>query len=174
MRIDPRLLGWGAFLVIAGAIPLAVRAGALSSDSLAAWPSLWPLLLVGAGLGLVLRKTPAHLLGGTISVLTAGVMVGGLLAVGFNGFPAFGACGSNGNGTAFAGRSGTLGDRAEVDVEFNCGHLNHRDRRRKPLDVQRDGPARDASQRFRPTAAACASRRPAATSASTSPPRHGT
>ena len=124
MRIDRRLLGWGAFLIIAGVIPLAVRAGAVSSDSLTAWPSLWPLLLVGAGLGLVLRQTPAHLVGGTISVLTAGVMVGGLLAVGFNGFPAFGACGSNGNGTAFAGRSGTFNDRAQVDVEFNCGHLN--------------------------------------------------
>ena len=124
MRIDTRLLGWGAFLVIAGAIPLAVRAGALSSDSLAAWPSLWPLLLVGSGLGLVLRRTPAHLLGGTISVLTAGVMLGGLLAVGFTGFPAFGACGSNSNGGPFAGQSGTLGDRADLQVEFNCGDLN--------------------------------------------------
>jgi hypothetical protein len=124
MRIDRRLLGWGAFLIIAGAIPLAVRAGALSSDSLAEWPSLWPLFLVGAGLGLLLRRTPAHLLGGAISVLTAGVMIGGLLAVGFNGFPAFGACGSNSNGVPFASQSGSLGDRSDVQVEFNCGQLN--------------------------------------------------
>jgi len=123
MRIDRRLLGWGAFLVIAGAIPLAVRAGAVSAVSLAGWPSLWPLLLVGAGLGLVLRGTPAHLLGGTISVLTAGVMVGGLLASGFNGVPSFGACGNNGNGTAFGDHSGTLSGTADVGVEFNCGHL---------------------------------------------------
>ena len=124
MHIDRRLLGWGAFLVIAGAIPLAVRAGALASDSLTGWPSLWPLLLIGAGLGLVLRRTPLQVLGGTISVLTAGVMAGGLLAVGFNGFPAFGACGSNSNATPFDNASGTLNDPAEIQVEFNCGHLN--------------------------------------------------
>ena len=124
MRIDRRLLGWGAFLIIAGAIPLAVRAGALSADSLSGWPSLWPLLLVGAGLGLILRRTPLHLLGGTISVLTAAVMLGGLLASGFNGFPAFGACGGNSGATAFPDRSGTLNDRSAVRVEFNCGHLN--------------------------------------------------
>ena len=124
MRIDRRLLGWGAFLVIAGAIPLAVRAGAISSDSVSGWPSLWPLLLVGAGLGLVLRGTPVHLLGGTISVLTAGVMLGGLLASGFSGVPAFGACNDNNRGTAFGSQSGTFSDRADVSVEFNCGHLN--------------------------------------------------
>ena len=72
MRLDRRLLGWGAFFIIAGAIPLLVKAGAVPADSLSGWPSLWPLLLVGAGLSLVLRHTPLHLLGGTVSVLTAG------------------------------------------------------------------------------------------------------
>ena len=124
MRIDHRLLGWGAFLILAGAIPLAVRAGAIPADSVAGWPTLWPILLVGAGVGLILRRTPLHLLGGTISVLTAGAMVGGLLATGFHGFPAFGACGPNGNGTAFPAQTGTLGERGAVHVEFNCGDLN--------------------------------------------------
>ena len=124
MRIDRRLLGWGAFLIIAGAIPLVVRAGAIQADSLSGWPSLWPLLLVGAGLGLILRRTPFHLLGGTISVLTAAVMVGGLLASGFNGFPAFGACGGNSGATAFPDRNGTLEDGSAMRVEFNCGRLN--------------------------------------------------
>jgi hypothetical protein len=124
MHVDRRLLGWGAFLILAGAIPLAVRAGAISAESLAGWPTLWPLLLVGAGLGLILRRTPLHLLGGTISVLTAGVMVGGLLAAGFHGFPAFGACGANGNGSAFPEQTGTFGSNAAMHVEFNCGHLN--------------------------------------------------
>jgi hypothetical protein len=124
MRVDRRLLGWGAFLIIAGSIPLAVRAGALSADDLVGWPSLWPLLLVGAGLGLILRGTPLHLLGGAVSVLTAGVMVGGLLAAGFHGFPAFGACGTNGTGSAFPEQTGTFADRGSVHVEFNCGRLN--------------------------------------------------
>ena len=34
MRIDRRFLGWGVFLVIVGAIPLAVRAGYLTSDQM--------------------------------------------------------------------------------------------------------------------------------------------
>lgn len=123
MRIDRRLLGWGAFLIIAGSIPLAVRAGAVPAESLVGWPSLWPLLLVGGGLTLILRGTPLHLLGGTVSVLTAGVMVGSLLATGFHGFPAFGTCGANSNGTAFAGQTGTFGEKAAANVEFNCGHL---------------------------------------------------
>lgn len=124
MRIDRRLLGWGAFFVIAGAVPLAVRAGVITEDSVSGWASLWPLFLVGAGLGLVLRRTPIHLLGGAVTVVTAGVMLGGLLASGFSGFTSFGACGTNVNGTAFADRSGTLTDRADMQVEFNCGHLN--------------------------------------------------
>lgn len=124
MRIDRRLLGWGAFFIIAGAIPLAVRAGYLSRDALVGWASLWPLFLIGAGLGLVLRRTPAHLLGGAISVLTAGVMIGGLLAVGFNGFPAFGGCGAGTNATAFPDRTGSLSDHGSMQVEFNCGTLD--------------------------------------------------
>lgn len=123
MRVDRRLLGWGTFLVIAGAIPLAVRASVISADALAGWPSLWPLLLIGAGLSLVLRRTPIHLLGGSVSVLTAGVMLGGALASGFHDFPAFGACGNTGAGAGFASRSGTLSGVADVQVEFDCGHL---------------------------------------------------
>src|SRR3989304_771124 len=90
MHIDRRLLGWGAFFVIAGAIPLLVRADLLQRDVLGNWPSLWPLLLIGGGLGLLLRGTPLHVLGGTVSGLTAGVMVGGLPTSGFGGGASFG------------------------------------------------------------------------------------
>ena len=124
MRIDRRLLGWGAFLIIAGSIPLAVRAGAISADALSDWPSLWPLLLIGGGLTLLLRRTPLHMVGGIVSVLTAGVMVGGLLAAGFHGFSSFGACDSRSAGSAFPEQSGSFGDRAEIEVEFNCGDLH--------------------------------------------------
>src|SRR3972149_8168205 len=89
MHIDRRLLGWGAFFVMAGAIPLLVRADLVQRDVMGNWPSLWPLLLIGGGLGLLLRGTPFHVLGGTVSVLTAGVMVGGLLTSGFGGVPSF-------------------------------------------------------------------------------------
>lgn len=126
MRIDRRLLGWGAFLVIAGAVPLAIRAGIVQRDLVEGWPALWPLLLVGAGLGLILRGTPVHILGGAISTATAGVMLGGLLATGFAGFPTFGACGTGSGGNAFGDRTGTLTDGGSMSIEFNCGVLHVR------------------------------------------------
>ncbi len=126
MRIDRRLFGWGIFLVIAGGIPLLVRANVISRDLLDGWPSLWPLLLIGAGLGLVLRRTPVHVVGGAVSVLTAGVMVGGLLTSGSHGSSAFGGCDPDRGGTALPTRDGTLGDRAEMVIEFSCGTLDVR------------------------------------------------
>jgi hypothetical protein len=83
VHIDRRLLGWGAFLIIVGAIPLLVRGGYLDAGLVDEWPSLWPILLIGWGLGLVLRRTPGELLGSAISVVVLGVMVGGLISTGF-------------------------------------------------------------------------------------------
>jgi len=125
VHIDRRLLGWGAFLIIVGAIPLLVRAGYLDAGLVDEWPSLWPLLLIGWGLGLILRRTPGELLGSAISVVVLGVMVGGLISTGFGGFPAFGACGSGGGdgGASFGNRSGTLETNGRVGIEFNCGTL---------------------------------------------------
>jgi hypothetical protein len=123
VRIDRRLLGWGLFLIIVGAIPLLVRGGYLDRGLIEDWPSLWPLLLIGWGIGLVLRRTPGELLGSAISVTVLGVMVGGLIATGFGGFPSFGACGDGTNATSFASRSGTLSDGGRVNVEFSCGTL---------------------------------------------------
>lgn len=122
MRIDRRLLGWGLFLIIVGAIPLLVRGGYLDRDLIREWPSLWPLLLIGWGLGLLLRRTPGELIGSAISVAVLGVMLGGLIATGFGGFPAIG-CGDGTGGSSFGNRSGTLGERGNVGIEFNCGTL---------------------------------------------------
>jgi hypothetical protein len=122
VHIDRRLLGWGLFLIIVGAIPLLVRGGYLDGDLVAEWPNLWPVLLIGWGLGLVLRRTPGELLGSAISVVVLGVMVGGLIATGFGGFPAVG-CGDANGGSSFGNRSGTLGESGRVGIEFNCGTL---------------------------------------------------
>lgn len=122
MHIDRRLLGWGAFLIIVGAIPLLVRGGYLESDLVAEWPNLWPLLLIGWGLGLILRRTPGELLGSAVSVIVLGVMVGGLISTGFGGISAIG-CGDRDGGTSFGNRSGTLDASGRVDIEFNCGTL---------------------------------------------------
>src|SRR5262245_29446121 len=123
MRIDTRLLGWGTFFVLVGAIPLLMNANYLDETVVGQWPSLWPLLLIGWGIALVFRHTPVALLGGAISAVTFGLMGGGALATGFGGVSMFGGCG-DAAGTAFATQRGTFAGSGQLNIEFNCGNLN--------------------------------------------------
>jgi hypothetical protein len=123
MRIHRGFLGWGIFLILAGSIPLAVRAGYLSSDQLSNVGRLWPLILVGIGVGLVLSRTQFAFLGGFIVAATFGVIVGGLLAVGVTGFAAAG-CGPGTATTAFPARTAQLtGSSSSVQLQLTCGDL---------------------------------------------------
>ena len=122
MRLEPGFVGWGVFFVVAGAIALAIEAGQVPDQ---AWWSYWPLLLVGGGLGLVLRRTPLELLGGVLVAATFGLMVGGSLAGGFGGFGSLpsGVCRIGDDGTPFADRTGSFAGSASVDIELGCGTL---------------------------------------------------
>lgn len=123
MHLDRRLLGWGAFFVLLGAIPLLVRGGALDRDLLERWPELWPLLPIGWGLSLILRKTPVEWVGGAVSTITLGIMGGGLIVTGFGGMPSIG-CGDGPGDSAIETRAdGTFGTSGVLNVEFDCGHL---------------------------------------------------
>lgn len=121
MHIDRRLLGWGVFFILLGAIPLAVRAGYLAEEQVSNWLSLWPILLIGWGLGLLLRRTPIEWIGGGVTALVFGVMAGGALATGFGGFSGFGGCGGQSQGTTFTPQSGPLPTDGQMNVAFSCG-----------------------------------------------------
>lgn len=123
MHVDRRLLGWGLFFILLGGIPLAVKAGLLDEQTIGQWPQLWPVLLIGWGLGLLLRNTPLSVIGGAVSAITFGVMAGGALATGFGGIPIASGCTSNSPATAFATQSGQLGSTARAEIEFSCGNL---------------------------------------------------
>src|SRR3954452_7670787 len=88
MQIRRGFLGWGIFLILVGAIPLAVRGGYISADDLGRLFNLWPLILIGIGVGLVLSRTRFDFIGGLIVAATIGIMVGGLLSVGVSGVSA--------------------------------------------------------------------------------------
>lgn len=123
MSVDRRLLNWGIFLVLLGGVPLAVAQGWISADLVAhAW-ELWPLLLVGAGVGLILRATPFRALGGIVVSATFGVILGSFVAVGFGGF-SFGnlGCGAADPGApTLIERSGSFGGGdATVQLTANC------------------------------------------------------
>ena len=123
MRIHRGFLGWGIFLILAGAIPLAVRAGYLSDDQLWNVGNLWPLILVGIGVGVLLSRTRYGFLGGFIVAATFGVIVGGLLAGNVGGIDL--GCGSTRGTTAFETRQGSFGGgSASVDIELSCGDLS--------------------------------------------------
>jgi hypothetical protein len=120
MHVNRGLLNWGVFFLLLGAIPIAVRQGLIPEAAVARAWTLWPLLLVAAGIGLVLRRTRLEFVGGLISAATLGVIGGGLLASG--GIP-FGSCGDERDSVAFPARQGELAVEASVDVRLNCGEL---------------------------------------------------
>jgi hypothetical protein len=124
MHLDRRLLGWGVFFVLVGGIPLAVRANLLDREVVAQWPLLWPVLLIGWGVGLLLRGSPIDWVGGAVSAITLGVMGGGLLAAGAGSIPFASGCANDpANGVPFTDRLGQLGSTADVSLTFNCGSL---------------------------------------------------
>ena len=127
MRFDRGMAGWGLFLIVAGSVPLAVRAGALDAGLVARAWELWPLLLIGAGLGLVLSRTRAEPLGGLLVAVTLGLMAGGFIAGwmdGPNGRPGGAAiCGDGTGGAAFPAATGPLEGDARVQLTMDCGAL---------------------------------------------------
>lgn len=124
MRFDRRLLGWGLFFILLGAVPLVVRAGLVDPEIVRRWPLLWPVLIIGGGVGLLLRGSPVEWIGGALTAVTFGLMGGGAIATGFAGVPAFGGCGGNGGAPAFETKQGTFAATGRISLEFNCGTLN--------------------------------------------------
>jgi hypothetical protein len=122
MHVNRGLLSWGVFLIVSGLIPLALRAGWLSASQIAGWWTLWPLVLIGIGVGLVLTRTPYEVLGSVLVAGTFGLMLGAALAVGIAGFPG-GVCGNDVGTTAYEEQTGSFDGPADVDIEFNCGKL---------------------------------------------------
>lgn len=125
MRVSRGLLGWGVFLVALGAVPLAVRSGAIDAATAARAWELWPLLLIGGGLGLALRRTRGAALGNVVIGLAMGVMVGGLAAGGLGSAP-LPFCVSDGTPSgvpAGPSASGTLPGSARVVLRVDCGAL---------------------------------------------------
>lgn len=121
MRVDRRVLNWGVFLVAVGAVPLAAREGLIPGGI--SWGDLWPLIVIGAGLGLLLRATPAAGAGGLLIALTFGLIIGGAITgTGDLGFSSL-SCGSSGRSFPTAG--GTFDAQAvSVDLSPACGSLD--------------------------------------------------
>ncbi len=123
MRVNRGLIGWGVFFLLVGAVPLAVRAGYVTETQIGRIGSLWPLILIGIGVGILLARTRVALLGGLLVAATFGVIVGGVLSGGIDGF-AGGACGPGSSGTTFPPDDGRFETTtASIELDFRCGTM---------------------------------------------------
>ncbi len=123
MRIDRSLLNWGVFLIALGGVPLAVQRGWADAGIAGEMWRIWPLILVGIGLGLILRWTPVAWLGGAIVALTFGLVFGALIAGGVQGVSS--ACVGLGGGEVVTTQKGgpASGGSFDVQLELSCGDL---------------------------------------------------
>jgi hypothetical protein len=124
MSVDRRLVNLGVFLLVLGAIPLAVSQGWIARETIShAW-DLWPLILIGIGIGLILRRTPVHFVGGLLVALTFGTIFGAVLAGGLS-IGAF-ACANAAAADApvlLDGHGTFTGATNDVSVRATCANL---------------------------------------------------
>jgi len=78
-------LNWGVFLIVLGAIPLAVEVGLIDRTVTGQVVGLWPIVLIALGIGIMLRFGPAHFAGGLLVAATFGLIGGALIAGGSPG-----------------------------------------------------------------------------------------
>lgn len=125
MSVDRRLLNWGVFLILVGSIPLAVNQGWIPRDLVSRAWELWPLILVGAGIGLILRATPLRPIGGLIVAGVAGLIVGAAVAVGVGGLTlgGFGCGAAAADAPHLVGQQGTFDASGNVILDARCASV---------------------------------------------------
>lgn len=125
MRVSRGLLGWGVFFIVLGSVPLAVRSGALDAAVVRRAWELWPLILIGIGLGLVLERTRLAVAGSLLVAVTFGLMGGAALTAGVDAPIGITSCGlrDDDGGEPFAEQRGSFGGPARIELEMHCGTL---------------------------------------------------
>jgi hypothetical protein len=123
MRVRRGLLFWGLFLIPLGGVPLLVRAGLLDPDQLVdAW-RLWPLLIIGVGLAILVGRTRTAVVGTLVVALVLGTLGGAALASGNLWFGALSDCGF-GRIDQHLDTSGSFDGPATVQLDLRCGSLD--------------------------------------------------
>jgi hypothetical protein len=125
MRIHRGYLFWGIVLVLAGAIPLAERAGLVDLERFGDVGRWWPLILIAIGIGVLLARSRVAVIGTIAAGLVVGGLVGGALAYSNGWVLDFGDCAGVGRGELQRlSRTGTFTGPAEVELRLDCGTLD--------------------------------------------------
>ncbi len=122
MRIRRGLLFSGLFLIPVGGLTLLVRGGYLDPGALADLWRLWPLVLVGIGIAILLGRTSFAVLGTAISGLVLGLIVGGGLASG--SWVGFGVCADPNADLQQLDQAGAFDGPATVSLDLRCGSVD--------------------------------------------------
>lgn len=125
MRVRRGLLFWGLFLIPLGGITLLVRAGVVDADQIREAWRLWPVILIGIGLAIVLGRSRTAALGTAIVALIVGSIGGAALASGNLWIGAFSDCSiASGPTDQHLERTGSLEPGAAIRLDLRCGSLN--------------------------------------------------
>ncbi|HEY7940876.1 MAG TPA: hypothetical protein VID25_02940 [Candidatus Limnocylindrales bacterium] len=122
MQVDRSRLGWGLFLVLLGLVPLGVAANVLDGSTVRQAWQLWPLVLIGVGVGVLLGRARGALVSTLVVSISLGLAAGGLLAGAGGGALAGGACAPG--TTRGTGHGGTLTSGTTVTIQGGCGDLH--------------------------------------------------
>lgn len=123
MHIRRGLLFGGLFFITVGAIELLVRAGTIDANRLdEAW-KLWPLILVGLGIAILLGRSRVAVVGTIIAAITVGAIVGGAIASGGGWIATITDCGGNQPTDQTTSEAGGFSGPSTIDLSIRCGTL---------------------------------------------------
>jgi hypothetical protein len=121
MRVDRRLVYFGIFFIVFGGVLLGARQGWIPAEVVDNLWQLWPVLLIGIGLSIILARGSGAWIGGAFTAAVLGAMAAGILQTGI--VPFIGCGGGNEAGTSFQSQSGELASNAGFGITFSCGEL---------------------------------------------------
>jgi hypothetical protein len=120
MAVNRRFLNWGTFFITMGTIVLIAQAALVSDADVAAALRFWPVLIIGLGVGLLLRRTRFDVAGGMLAAAMPGLLFGGLI-VAAPELPD--GCGGELRPASLVTREGTFAGPSTVDLRLACGEV---------------------------------------------------
>ena len=152
MNVNRGLVFWGVALITAGAVALAIQAGAVAGgDAQQLW-RFWPVALIVIGLAVIAARTPFALVATITAALVIGVLGGSLVS----GFPEGLSIGCAGDPDQVVSAEGSFGTRHGSSSTSTAATSPCR-WAPAPTGPSRPPTAATPSRGSRPTTARCAS-----------------